>query len=224
MVLSVMPIGEYDRRIEILSAGLGRISAFARGARKPGSPLMSIGRVFAFGEFTLHQGKNSYTVQSVKIQNYFEELVHDMDLVYYGFYFVELAQYFSRENLEARDMLKLLYYGLRALGSDSVKKELVRSIVELKMLAINGLCPSVDRLTSGTGSYLFGASLSRGCIHAFSHVTEMPVEKVFSFVLSPDVQGEFADMVQRLLRQSVDRQFKSEKLLEPLQGLSYNDA
>ena len=57
MVLSSMPIGEYDRRLEILTDSLGRISAFARGARKPSSALVSASRVFAFGEFDLYEGR-----------------------------------------------------------------------------------------------------------------------------------------------------------------------
>ena len=59
MVISVMPIGEYDRRLEILTDTLGRISAFARGARKPSSALVSASRVFAFGEFELYEGRSA---------------------------------------------------------------------------------------------------------------------------------------------------------------------
>ena len=41
MVLSSVPAGEYDRRIEILTRERGRISGFATGARRPGSPVMA---------------------------------------------------------------------------------------------------------------------------------------------------------------------------------------
>lgn len=48
IISNVMNIGEYDRRITIITKEKGKISAFARGARKANSSFIASTRLFAF--------------------------------------------------------------------------------------------------------------------------------------------------------------------------------
>ena len=143
MVLTAMPISDYDKRITILTKERGKITAFARGARRPGSQLLAATNPFAFGEFELFEGRSSYNLTKASIQNYFRELVTDLDAASLGFYFMEFAEYFCQENSDEVEMLKLLYQSLRALESPHIPKELVRAVFELKAITINGEGPSV---------------------------------------------------------------------------------
>lgn len=73
---------------------------------------------------------------SASISNYFEELRTDIEGAYYGFYFLDLANYYAREANDETMMLKLLYQTLRALTNPRLPDRLIRYIYELKMLCI----------------------------------------------------------------------------------------
>lgn len=141
MVLSAMPIGEYDRRIVILTRERGKISAFAKGARRTGNQFLGVTRAFVFGKFQLYEGRTSYNIRQVDISNYFEGIISDLDAVCYACYFAELSDYYGRENLDASQMINLLYVALKALLNPKLPKRLVRYIYELRLMALNGECP-----------------------------------------------------------------------------------
>lgn len=126
LVLQAGNIGEYDKRIVLLTKERGRISAFARGAKKATSPYAAACQPFTFGTFSLYEGKNSFNVMWAQVDNYFEKLKEDLDSIYYASYFSEFASYLTRENNDEMQILKLLYQTLRALEKKTMSNELIR--------------------------------------------------------------------------------------------------
>lgn len=203
VVLSAMPVGEYDRRVVLLTKERGRITAFARGARKPNSPLLAATNAFVFAAFTLYEGRSSYTLIQAGVSHYFLELASELPEVYYGFYFLELADYFARENVDETQMVNLVFVTLRALLKHKVEPKLIRSIYELKTLVINGYF-AIDPVEYGDETSLYAAYF----------VVSSPVEKLYSFTLQEDSKKEFAEIAHRYMKKCADRHFKSLDILE----------
>ena len=138
LVLSSQNIGETDRRIVLLTKEKGKISAFARGAVRPKNPLVSSTQPFTFGEYFVYTGRDSYTVTGSEVKNHFSGIIKDLDKYYYASYLCEVADYYTRENNDEVEVLKLLYQSLRAISHASLKRELVQAVFEIKILAVNG--------------------------------------------------------------------------------------
>ena len=172
MVLSAMPIGEYDRRIVLLTTDLGRISAFVRGARRPNSSLLAAARPFSMGIFTLHAGRDSYTVQAASIKEYFEAVSSDVTKMAYGCYFLEAAGFASEENDDGRELLNLLYFSLRALENQAIPDELVRLVYELRLFLVMGV---IRRYLSAV--YVKANSQKAGCLSSGEIVSVKNVQK-----------------------------------------------
>ena len=84
IILRAEPVGEYDRRVVILTRERGKIAAFARGARKQGSRLLASTNPFCFGQFRVYEGRRSYSISEAVISNYFEQLRRDYEAACYG--------------------------------------------------------------------------------------------------------------------------------------------
>ena len=88
MVLKAAASGEYDRRLVILTRERGKITAFARGAKKPGNSLMAISRPLVFGKFQFYEGRDAYSLVSGEVKNYFTEIAGDVEAACYSSYFL----------------------------------------------------------------------------------------------------------------------------------------
>lgn len=207
MVLKSAPSGEMDKRLVILSRECGKLTAFARGARKPGSMLMAASRPFSFGQFELYEGRDAYTLRSAEITNYFDELAADMEAACYGSYFLEFADYYARENLDGMELLKLLYQSLRALLKPALPNPLVRRIFELKAMVINGEYTEQPPAQAGDSAN-----------YAWEYVIASKTEQLYTFTLTEEVLKEFSRCVEMNKQKYIDREFHSLSILKMMTG------
>lgn len=237
IILYATPIGEYDKRVVILTKERGKITAFAKGARRQNSSLIAAANPFAFGEFELFAGRNSYTLVKATIQHYFLELVNSFEGAYYGFYFMEFADYYSRENNDELMMLKLLYQSLKALAKDNIPNELIKCIFELKIITVNGEYPQVFQcqccekeeniiyFSAKLGGMIcqecmrpehMAIRISNSTLYAMQFIITSPIEKLFTFKVSDQVLSELRTIMKKYIKMYIDKVFKSLPILDSI--------
>ena len=207
MIIKRAPVGDYDFVVTILTSERGKISAFAKGSRRPGNHLAGVVEPFCFGEFRLYEGRTSYTIQEAKITNYFEHFRNDFNGSMYGMYFLEIADYYTRENNDELQLLKLLYQSLRALESDSFSNRLVRYIFEIKSLVINGEFPGIPTDKNYEKSTAF----------TLEFIRTSTIEKLYSFAVTKDVLDELDHICELYRKRFIDRTFNSLEMVKMIE-------
>lgn len=206
MVLSAMPVGEFDKRIEILTRERGKIAAFAKGARRANSYLLGPSRPMAFGSFELYEGRTSYNLKSAQIKTWFDELSRDLETIGYSSYFMEIASAYTLEAMDGTAVLLLLYQSMRALGKISIPHLLVRYIFELRMMVINGEY-SLDP----------PKTVSESTAYTIYYIGTAPIERLYTFTVSDQVMEELGQCMQIYRERYLEGKFTSLDILKALE-------
>lgn len=202
MVLNASDIGEFDRRLVILTAQRGKVTAFARGAKRMKSPLLAGSRPFVCGRFSLIEGRDSYTLREVRIEEEFAALTEGNE-IYYGYYFLEFAAYFCQENMDGRAALNLTVLACRALLRHTLSAELIKHIFELRFMYMEGIGIVWEQETK----------VSETCRRTLAYASTCPLGKLFAFCLEPVIEAEFFHCIRRHKNRWINHRFKSEEIL-----------
>ncbi len=237
IVLATGLVGEYDRRLVILTKERGKITAFAKGVRKTTNQLISKSQIFVMGEFTLYEGRNAYTVKRIDVKEYFHELTFDMDKYCYGSYFCEMMAYFTHEGDRAADYLNLLFVSLNALKKGLVPAPLIRIIYEVKIMDVFGQgiqsfgCPVCgneklsDIFDAKSGGILcedcvkkaiHPIHISGQALYTLQYINGANFGSLYNFKVSDAVIEELSDIIRKFMDIYVDKKFNSVQIINSL--------
>lgn len=210
IVLDAFPQNDYNKRLIILTDELGKVTVFVNNARKPGSRFAAVGQKFVMADFTLRQGRNSYTLVKASIIRPFIELTSDIETMCYASYMCEAASYFTREGLGATDELNLIYLSFCELLKGRLRFSLIRSVFECKLLDIEGIGFQTEIYKK------HGGVLSPTVEYALQYILSRKISEVFSFDLLPDAEHELSQIVSDYTKKHCDAHFKSLDILSSL--------
>ncbi len=232
IVLSSSDVGEFDKRLVILTKEDGKITAFAKGARRPNNPLVAACMPFSFGSFDAYEGRHSYHISRADIKYSFQGIVMDYDRVCMGSYFLEMADFLSVEGGDEKARLALLYQSLRALESGRFSMALLRNIYELRTYVVDGEYPNVfscKKCGSRDNIKVFsikhqgvfcqncmaegGSPISQSALYAMQYIVSSPLEKLYTFVLNRETEEELTRILSSYRLNYRSHKYKSEDFL-----------
>ena len=133
VVLRYRPLGETDRLINFYTKSLGRVTAVAKGVRRPGSRFGGTLEPLNLVQLSLARGRNLDNVNECVTINSFEGVKADLTTIAQGIYLAELVDAFSDDWAANVDLFSLLVDSLNHMNLHKGMDLFIR-IFELKLL------------------------------------------------------------------------------------------
>lgn len=143
LVIKEQTIGESDRLVTLLTADLGLVRAFVRGAKKVKSRLASSTSLFAYSEFSLYRGKDAFVVDNASPIEVFFNLRFDIVRLALAQYFAQLSYELGEEEQPCSEMLSVVLNSLHLLCNSSKDIRLIKSAVEFRLMCLGGYMPNI---------------------------------------------------------------------------------
>jgi len=140
IVLRRINLGETDKILTILTREKGKLSAVAKGARRPASRLAGATELFNYDRLLLAVGQNLDVVTQAEVRQSFPSLRRNLEKIAAASYLTELVDHFTEERLPHEEVFDLLLSGLYVLNSQEEVGLLVASF-SLQLLAAAGYTP-----------------------------------------------------------------------------------
>lgn len=224
LVIREQTVGESDRLVTLLTADYGLVKAFVRRAKKIKSNNVSATSLFAYSEFTLYRSREAYVVDNAVANEVFFDLRKDINALSLAQYFVQLAYFLCAEEQPAPDTLRLLLNALHLLCKGKKSHKLIKSVVELRMLALGGYMPNLLACyRCGTyESEVMYFDVQEGCIYckdcfrnnaliaplgvitAMRYICLSDLGKVFSFNIGEENMNILSDITEKYTLSRID--------------------
>jgi DNA repair protein RecO (recombination protein O) len=239
LVIKEVNVGDADKIITIFTKQRGRISASARGARRPKSRLAGGTQLLGYNDYVLFTGKELYSVNSCEVIESFYEIRNDIVKLTYAAHILDILLDTLQENQAAPRTLQLLLNSFHYLSKGDKDPALIARIFELRYLALAGYAPIVNCCAvcgKEANSYSFSfkhcgficgdtscktndsycREILPGTAMAIMHIVYSPISKLFKFSVSPEVLKELEYINRRYLRERLDKDYTKLDMLKKI--------
>ena len=230
IVLRVTDFNDRDALLTVLSRRHGKLTIKARGLRRKNSPLIAPCQLLAFGEFTLFEYKNQYTINEAHSIELFTPLRRDLTKLSLGTYFAQAAEVISQEDMPNPELQSLLLNCLFALSKLDLPEPLVKAVFELRAACLAGYTPDLfgchvcgsqmpDRfdISAGQlecrgclgGEHGIRMPVTPGMLEAMQYICLCDPKKLFSFQIGEENLRLLSDLTEAYLSTQLERGFSA---------------
>lgn len=143
IILSRRIFGESDRLLTLFTPDYGKISAIAKGARKPNAKVSGHVELFTRSDVMIHKGRNLDILVQAELIDPYLGLREDLVRGAYASYVAELLDRFTiAEDINQVDLFVLLHQTFQRISDDDDPR-LATRYYELKLLDLVGFRPEL---------------------------------------------------------------------------------
>ncbi|KXZ39691.1 DNA replication and repair protein RecO [Alkalithermobacter thermoalcaliphilus JW-YL-7 = DSM 7308] len=197
IVLKSTKFKESDAILTIFTRKLGKISAIAKGAKRPKSSMLSSTQVFSYSNFSLHKSTSMYKISQTYIKYSFYSLSKELLILSYASYICELVDKVTLENQTNNRLFDLLLKTLYLYSKQKYDIEYLTLVFEIKLLDYIGYRPEVSKcaycgnnnLISATFSISEGGAICTECQNLGIKSIKLDKQnlKLMEYILSNDI-------------------------------------
>ena len=142
VVIRTADYRENDRMVTLLTKEYGKMSASARGSRKPTSKLFASSSVFCCGEYVFYEKDGRYGIKSCEVRRTFFDLRNDYDAYSAACFIADAVDKVAQEDDVSPGLFALTVNALYALDT-GVSPGTVLSYFMQRLLYIEGVYPNL---------------------------------------------------------------------------------
>ena len=236
IVLKTRDYGETNKIVTLYTRDAGKITAMARGAKKPASRLASVTQPFTHGSFLIQQGKGMGTMQQGEPVESYRHIREDIEATAYASFIVELIDRTVEEKKPQESIFNVLQQSLQAI-SEEYDPEAIALFAEWKMLPVTGIYPTLHQCSNcgaTDGEFAFSFQqigfLCHRCFQIDPYIIRLkpahvklirtfytvPIEQVGKLTLKKETKTFIKKIVRTIYEEQTGIRLKSRSFLDQL--------
>lgn len=144
VVLNSEDSGELDKMVTLFTRDFGKLKGIAKGAKKSKKRFGANLDLFAYVNAIFFEGHSPLVrIEETSFIQPFRDIISNLVRFSYASYFVQLIHEMTKERQKEESIFEHLVYFLTLLNNSVPKEDMLR-IFEIRLLAILGLKPRLD--------------------------------------------------------------------------------